>query len=138
MGFMMRKDSNKGAPFEAKSVQTKFALRGDKNGVGVPMVFMRGESGWQAKWLDLYSKGMPWGNRVERNRFSTALLAQTMIDRQYLTMGRLVDLYRKKAKKTYTVDKAPAREVTYIGLDRPEKLAGTFYTLDNLKSLIPA
>jgi stress response protein SCP2 len=138
MGFMMRKESNRGAPFEAKSVQTKFALRGDKNGVGVPMVFMKGENGWQAKWLDIYSKGMPWGNRVEQNRFSTALLAQTMIARQYLTMGRLTDLYRKKAKKTYSVDKAPARDVTYIGLDRPEKLTGTFYTLDNLKTLIPA
>lgn len=138
MGYMSRKTVNRGAPFEAKSVQTKFALRGEENGVGNPMVFMRSESGWRVKWLDIYSKGLPWGNRIEQNRFSTALVARAMIDRQYLTMNRLTDLYRKKAKKTYTVDKAPARDVTYIGLDRPEKLTGTFYTLDNLKSLIPA
>lgn len=138
MGFMTRKDSNKGAPFEAKSVQSKFALRGDKNGVGVPMVFIKTDEGWQAKWLDLYSKGMPWGNRVEQNRFSTALLARTMIQRKYLTMNRLIDVYRKKAKKTYKIDKVPKTDVTYIGLNRPEGLTGTFYTLDNLKSLIPA
>lgn len=137
MGFMTRKGANKGAPFEAKSVQTKFALRGEKNGVGIPMVFMKTDEGWAAKWLDLYSKGMPWGNRVEQNKFSTALLARTMIEKRYLTMKRLTDLYRKKAKKVYVLDKAP-KNATYIGMDRPEGIEGTAYTLDNLKSLIPA
>lgn len=139
MGYMLREAVNKGAPFEAKSVQTKFALRGDKNGVGVPMVFMRTDEGWKAKWLDLYSKGMPWGNRVEQNRFSTALLAKTIIGRDYLTMGRLLDLYRAKARRVHKVDsKHLPKQVTYIGIDRPDHIKGEIYGLDNLKSLIPA
>lgn len=131
-GFMSRSLSEKGKPFEAKTVQTRFALRGEKK-VAVPMVFVRGESGWSVKWLDLYLNGLPAGNSTETNRYSTQLLAKSLVTRQYLTVGRLMEAYQSKRPK-----KGGGK--VYAGLFAPEGLpAGTeVYTLDNLKALIPA
>ncbi len=138
-GFMTMAPAEKGKPFEPQAVEMKFDLRGD-NKVGVPLVFARTESGFEAKWLDLYAKGSFWGNRVETTKFSTALLAKSLVNRQYLTLDRLLQLYRDKAKKVVTLTGKPIKNLTYIGLERPEGLAADakVYTLDSLKSLIPA
>lgn len=139
-GFMSRDLAERGKPFEPATVQTRFDLRGDKN-VAMPLVFQRTESGWQAKWLDLYLKGRPSGNRVEATKFSTELLAKSLVNRRYLTVGRLLEIHREKAAKVLT--KVPTRAVknlTYIGLSQPEGLpeGTTVITLDSLKQLIPA
>lgn len=139
-GFMTMAPAEKGKPFEPQAVEMKFDLRGDKK-VGVPLVFGRTENGWEAKWLDLYAQGSFWGNRVETTKFSTALLAKSLVSRQYLTVNRLLDLYRDKAKKVVSAgSKLPKTGVTYVGLERPEGLpnGSAIYTLDNLKALIPA
>ncbi len=139
-GFMTLAPGEKGKPFEPKAVELKFDLRGDKK-VGVPLVFERSSDGWAAKWLDLYAQGSFWGNRVETNKFSTALLAKSLVTREYLSIDRVLDLYRKKAKSVIVAgDKLPKTSVTYVGLERPEGLpvGSAVYTLDNLKSLIPA
>ncbi len=138
-GFMTFAPAEKGKPFEPRAVELKFDLRGDKK-VGMPLVFERGTDGWSAKWLDLYAQGSFWGNRVETTKFSTALLAKSLVTRHYLSIDRLLDLYRKKATRVVAAGKLPKTAVTYVGLERPEGLAdgSTVYTLDNLKSLIPA
>lgn len=140
-GFMSRDLAEKGKPFEAATVQLRFDLCGDKK-VGVPMVFFRDTDGsFKAKWLDLYLNGQLYGNRVENNKYSAALLAKSLVNRRYLTMGRLLDIYRDKAKRTIKVGgKLPTKGATYIGLERPEGIPADaeVFTLDNLKALIPA
>ena len=136
-GFMSRDLADRGKPFEAKTVQTKFDLRGDKK-VACPLVFVR-EGGWHVKWLDLYLKGMMLGNRVEANKYSTQLLAKSLVTRQYLMAGKLLDLYREKATRVIKSGKIPVG-ATYVGLLQPAGLPEKteVYTLGNLKSLIPA
>jgi hypothetical protein len=100
-------------------------------------VFYRGEDGrWYAKWLHLYlrGRGNVWGGtRVEENRVTSRLLTQSVLERDYLRVGYLIGLLRRKASAG---DDVP---VTYIGAERPEDLPpdATVYTLANLASLIP-
>lgn len=139
-GYMGREVKENGKPFEAATVQTKFAMRGEGK-IASPFVFIRSKNGVVAKWMDLYYKGMPWGNRVETNKFSTALVAKSIVERNYLKCGDLLNLYAMKAKKVYKLgDKLPNKPVTYFGLRRPEGLDenSEVYTLSNLKEIIPA
>lgn len=138
-GFMSLDSAEKGKPFEPQAVELKFDLRGDKQ-VGVPLVFARTAAGFEAKWLDLYAKGAFWGNRVESTKFSTGLLAKSLVTRQYLTIDRLLDLYRDKAKKVVKATGKLPQGCTYVGLERSENVPASakVYTLDNLKELIPA
>jgi hypothetical protein len=143
-GFMTMARDQKGAPFEPRVVRSRSSLHGNGS-VAIPLVFYRGEDGrWYAKWLHLYLRGRPsgWGGtRVEENRVTSKLLTQSILDRDYLRVGYLVDLLRRKASATAipaagTGDDVP---VTYIGVEQPEDLPpeSTVYTLANLASLIP-
>jgi hypothetical protein len=139
----------KGSPFEPRVVRSRSSLYGSGR-VAIPLVFYRGEDGrWYAKWLHLYLRGHPsgWGGtRVEENRVTSRLLTQSVLERDYLRVGYLVGLLRRKASATAgavpantvagTGDDVP---VTYIGVERPEGLPpqSTVYTLANLASLIP-
>jgi len=150
-GYMLRGSAQRGAPFEAATVRMKSDLRGSGR-VALPLAFIRGEDGrWRAKWLHFYLRGLARMNVVQASRFSTSLLARTVIERDYLRVGYLAALLAKR-----TPDGQPPRRVasagdltaalrdapgpvTYIGLDRPEGLPGdaTVVTLANLASLIP-
>jgi hypothetical protein len=151
-GFMTMTREQKGAPFEPRVVRSRSSLHGNGS-VAIPLVFYRGEDGrWYAKWLHLYLRGHPsgWGGtRVEENRVTSRLLTQSVLERDYLRVGYLVDLLRRKASATAgavpantvagTGDDVP---VTYIGVEPPEERSilppeSTVYTLANLASLIP-
>jgi len=136
-GYMER-PADKGQPFEARTVKTKFAVRGE-GGAAIPMVFARGEQGWYGKWMDLYMKGRDLGNRVEANKYSTLGLMKAILEKEYLEVTELVELYADKAGKTTKVDKIPDKPVTFIGLRRPEGLhpESKVYTLEQFKELIP-
>jgi len=90
-------------------------------------------------------------NVVQASKFSTSLLARTVIERDYLRVGYLAALLA-----TRTPDGRPPRRVagpddlaaalrdapgpvTYIGLNQPDGLPGDarVCTLANLASLIP-
>ena len=152
-GFMTMAREQKGAPFEPRTVRSRSALHGSGD-VAMPLVFYRGEDGrWYAKWLHLYLRGREniWGGtRVEENRVTSKLLTQSVLERDYLRVGYLVELLRRKAVPADTVpaNTVPATAtagtgddvpVTYIGVEQPEDLPSqsTVYTLANLASLIP-
>lgn len=140
-GFMTRDRDQMGAPFEASTVQMRSEMRGAGR-VALPVVFIRGDDGtWTAKWLHLYQKGTSWGNRVEVNRLSTTLLARAIVEREYLTVGYLVDLLAAKAGgyAEYSPDVEFDGPVTFVGLRRPEGLpeGSGVITLDALTRLIP-
>jgi len=131
-GFMTRERSQWGLPFEARTVRMKSDLRGNKGKVALPIAFARtANGGWEAKWLGLFLNGSPSMNRVEANKLSTSLLAQTVFARQYLTIGYLAALWQRKAG---------LGEAMYVGIEAPEGLPeGTkVYSLANLTALIPA
>jgi hypothetical protein len=137
-GFMTLGEDQRGAPFEPRTVRAKSALAGDGR-TAMPLVFYRGEDGrWYAKWLHLYLRGRQaaWGGgvRVEENRLTSKLLTRSMMERDYLRVGYLTGLLRRKAAQA-----AGDGPVTYIGVERPEDLpeGATVYTLANLASLIP-
>jgi hypothetical protein len=155
-GFMTMGAQQKGAPFEPRTVRARSALHGDGR-VAMPLAFYRGEDGrWYAKWLHLYLRGTAsrWGGtRVEENRVTSRLLTRSILDRDYLRVGYLAGLLRRKAA-TATATAATAAAagaggtaagagddvpVTYIGVEQPEDLPpeSTVYTLANLASLIP-
>jgi hypothetical protein len=142
-GFMERTPAQRGKPFEAATVQTKSELRG-KGKIALPLVFVRGAKGeWSVKWLHLYLKGQKCGNRVEKNRLSTALLVRSVVEREYLTVSYLADLLARKAGSFAWYEGqtfAPNEPVTFIGLVAPEGLppGSTVITPANLASLIPA
>ncbi len=141
-GYMELPTGGKGQPFEARTVKTKFAVRGDGANV-TPMVFVRAEDGsWSGKWMDLYSKGSNrgYGNRVEDNKFSTLALMKSIVEKDYMGIDKLVELYADRAKKVIAADKVSDKPVTYIGLRRPEGLHpdSKVYTLEQFKDLIPA
>jgi hypothetical protein len=135
-GFMTMAREQKGSAFEPRTVRSRSALHGDGD-VAMPLAFYRGEDGrWYAKWLHLYlrGRGNAWGGtRVEENRVTSRLLTQSVLERDYLRVGYLIGLLRRKAS---TGDDVP---VTYIGVERPEDLPSdaTVYTLASLASLIP-
>ncbi|GIF71697.1 hypothetical protein Asi02nite_12150 [Asanoa siamensis] len=108
--------------------------------IALPVVFARGEHGWQAVWLHLYLRGTPSFNRVEEHAFNTASQVRALLERRYLTMAYLVDLWRTRAEVTVWDGQAPDGPVTFVGIETPEGLpAGSdAYPLNRLTELIPA
>jgi hypothetical protein len=138
-GYQIRQRGQRGAPFDARTVRSRSQLRG-KGRVALPVVFAKGERGWQAVWLHLYLRGFPAFNRVERNSFSTGDRVRALVERQYLTMSYLVDRWRTRTEVSIWDGQVPADPVTFIGIEAPEGLpdGSEVYTLDRLSELIPA
>lgn len=142
-GFMERTPEQKGKPFEPATVRVKSEVRG-KGKVALPLVFIRNDKGgWTAKWLHLYLNGYPSMNRIENNRVTTSLLAQSIVERQYLPIAYLLDLMRRKSKSFAWYGDGEMMEnqpVVYVGLEDPEGLpeGSTVVTLNKLQDLIPA
>jgi len=145
-GFMTRDGEQQGQPFEARTVRMKSALYGPSR-TAIPLVFTRGEDGaWWAKWLHLYLRGhgeAVWGgptNQVEGGRVTATLLARSVVEREYLRVGYLADLWRRKGCDVSATAGAGGEPVTFVGLERPENppAGSEVYTLDRLGDLIPA
>ncbi|MFF9623836.1 hypothetical protein [Streptomyces griseosporeus] len=141
-GFMLRDGSQKGRPFEPRTVRMKSELRGPGR-VALPLAFLRGPDGrWRAKWLHLCLKGAPASNRVEGNRVSVATLLRGIVEREQLTVRHLTSLMAADAADVTVWDgeTVPEGPVTYIGLQRPDGLhpASRIVTAENLRDLIPA
>jgi stress response protein SCP2 len=140
-GFMERPVGGRGLPFEARTVSTKFALKGSGK-VCIPMVFIRAGDGLiTGKWLDVYTRGLSWANRVEDHKFTTVGLAKAILDRAFTPLTQLVELYQRKAARVVPVAQlAGADPVTYIGLRRPEILHrdSKVITLESFRTLIPS
>lgn len=140
-GFMTRARSQKGKPFEPRTVRMRSAMRGSGR-VALPVAFHRGnDRTWTAKWLHLYARGTAWANRIETNRVTTALLARAILRRDYLTVSHVVDLLRTKAGTytRYAPGMALTEPVTFIGIERPDELPDGSHvlTLPRLNELIP-
>ncbi|PIZ56544.1 hypothetical protein COY23_03075 [bacterium (Candidatus Torokbacteria) CG_4_10_14_0_2_um_filter_35_8] len=140
-GFMERTPEQKGMPFEARTVRMKSEIRG-KGKVALPLVFAKNEDGsWTAKWLHLHLNGKPNCNRVEANRLSTSLLVHTIVCREYLDLGYLIELMRQKAGSfSWYKGQEISGPVVFIGLETPEGLpaGSTAIMLGNLQEIIPA
>ena len=145
-GFMTRDGEQAGQPFEARTVRMKSALYGESR-IAVPLVFTRGEDGaWYAKWLHFYLRGhgdAVWGgptNQVEGGRVTTSLLARSVMERDYLRVGYLADLWRRKGSLVTPEADLGGEPVTWIGIEQPEGLpeGSEVYALDRLGDLIPA
>ena len=138
-GYQTRDRAQQGAPFEPTTVRARSQMRG-RGRIALPMVFTRGEQGWQAVWLHLYLTGRPAFNQVERNTFTTADRVRALVERRYLTMGYLFDRWRTHTPVELWDGTAPAEPVTFVGIHAPENLpAGSeVYSLDRLAELIPA
>ncbi|MFJ6483712.1 TerD family protein [Streptomyces sp. NPDC091682] len=141
-GFMLRGAEQQGRPFEPRTVRMKSDLRGPGR-IALPLVFLRGSDGrWRAKWLHLYLTGSPSYNRVEDNRVRVATLMRAVADREQLTVRYLIELMTGSATTVTVWDgkTVPAGPVTYVGLERPEKLhpGSRIVTPENLRDLIPA
>ncbi len=137
-GYQTRTRAQRGAPFDARTVRARSHLRGPGR-VALPMVFARGERGWQAVWLHLYLPGTPMFNRVEEHTFTTADRVRALMERRYLTMSYLIDLWRGRAEVTAWDGRTPDEPVTFIGLEAPGDLpdGSEVFTLDRLNELIP-
>jgi len=138
-GYQTRDRDQAGAPFDARTVRARSQLRGPGR-VALPMVFARGEHGWQAVWLHLYLAGLPAFNRVEGNKFNTADRVRALLERRYLTVSYLVDRWRARGEVAMWDGSPPATPVTFIGIDAPDGLpdGSETFTLDRLGELIPA
>jgi hypothetical protein len=138
VGYQTRTREQRGAPFDARTVRARSQLRGQGR-VALPMVFAKGERGWQAVWLHLYLQGRPSFNRVEDNTFTTADRVRALTERRYLTMSYLVDRWRERAEVTMWNGRLPDEPITFIGIEAPEDLpdGSEAYTLDRLSELIP-
>ncbi|MEV0128603.1 hypothetical protein AB0H83_09055 [Dactylosporangium sp. NPDC050688] len=138
-GYQTRALDQRGAPFDARTVRARSDLRGPGR-IALPMVFANGGQGWQAVWLHLYLHGRASFNRVEDNTFTTADRVRALMERRYLTVAYLVDLWRSRAEVTTWDGRLPQEPVTFIGLEAPEGLpdGSEVYTLDRLRELIPA
>ncbi|MEU6410429.1 hypothetical protein [Microbispora sp. NPDC046933] len=131
-GYMTRDAAQEGRPFEPRTVRMKSDLRGSGR-IALPLVFLRGDDdAWRVKWLHLYLSGYPAFNQVEGNRVTASLLVRSIVERDYLRVGYLVDLLRAKSSE--------GGHVTYLGLETPADLPeGTrVYTPATLHELIPA
>ena len=137
-GYQTRGPDQHGAPFDARTVRARSQLRGPGR-VALPMVFARNDEGWQAVWLHLYLRGLPSFNRVEGNTFTTADRVRALLERRYLTLSYLVDLWRTRAEVMTWDGRLPEEPVTFIGLEAPEGLpdGSEAYTLDRFSELIP-
>jgi len=137
-GYQTRTRDQRGAPFDPRTVRARSQLRGQGR-VALPMVFARGERGWQVVWLHLYLSGRPSFNRVEENTFTTADRVRALVERRYLTMSYLIDRWRARAEVMTWDGRLPDRPVTFIGIEAPQGLpdGSEAYTLDRLSELIP-
>jgi hypothetical protein len=137
-GYQTRERDQRGAPFDARTVRARSQLRGQGR-VALPMVFAKGERGWQAVWLHLYLRGMPAFNRVEDNTFTVSDRVRALVERRYLTMSYLVDRWRTRTEVTTWDGQTPAEPVTFIGVEAPKDLpdGSEVYTLDRLSELVP-
>ncbi|MEV6694862.1 hypothetical protein AB0M35_25635 [Micromonospora sp. NPDC051196] len=137
-GYQTRSRDQRGAPFDARTVRARSDLRGPGR-IALPMVFAKGERGWQAMWLHLYLSGRPSFNRVEDNAYTTADRVRALTQRRYLTLSYLVDRWRTRAEVRTWDGRLPDGPVTFVGIEAPEDLpAGSeTYTLDRLAELIP-
>ncbi|TQS28449.1 hypothetical protein [Microbispora sp. KK1-11] len=134
-GYMTRDAAQEGRPFEPRTVRMKSDLRGSGR-IALPLVFLRGDDdAWRVKWLHLYLSGYPAFNQVEGNRVTASLLVRSIVERDYLRVGYLVDLLRAKSPASST-----GGHVTYIGLEAPADLpeGARVYTPATLHELIPA
>ncbi len=134
-GYMTRDAAQEGRPFEPRTVRMKSDLRGSGR-IALPLVFLRGDDdAWRVKWLHLYLSGHPAFNQVEGNRVTASLLVRSIVERDYLRVGYLVDLLRAKPSASLT-----GGHVTYIGLETPADLpdGARVYTPATLHELIPA
>ncbi|HVB22737.1 MAG TPA: hypothetical protein VNG51_12405 [Ktedonobacteraceae bacterium] len=131
-GYMEISEDQQGLPFEPRTVQMKSDVH-SKGRIALPIIFCKNDDGsWFAKWMHLFLKGSPRFNRVEGNHLTTAMLVRSIVERQYLTIGYLETLTKKKA--------ATATYPTYyVGIDAPKEapVKGTLITLNNLSDLIP-
>ncbi len=132
-GFMERPDGGRGLPFEPTTVKTKFNVRGE-GGVGYPLIFVKENGVWFAKWVDLYAAGRSYCNTVEQNKFSTMTIAKGVLDNKYLTMGTLLGFYQAKSKVNNKKGKTVVSVVSVEKTDSVDKIIG----INDLKSLIPA
>ena len=139
-GWMTRAALQSGAPFEARTVRSKSGMRGGGR-IALPVAFIRGEDGrWRAKWLHLYLKGHPAFNQVEGGRVSASMLTRAIVEREYLTVGWLLDLAAAHGAEVGRWDgTVPEKPVTFIGIEQPEGLpeGSRVITLQNLGDLIP-
>jgi hypothetical protein len=138
-GYQTRTRDQRGAPFDARTVRARSHMRGPGR-VALPMVFAKGQHGWQAVWLHLYLRGWPAFNRVEENTSTTAERVRALVERRYLTVSYLVDLWRARAEVANWNGRLPDQPVTFIGIEAPDNLpeGSQTYTLDRLNELIPA
>lgn len=138
-GYQTRELTQRGAPFDARTVRSRSQLRGHGR-VALPMVFAKGERGWQAVWLHLYLAGRPAFNRVEGTAFTVADRVRALVERRYLTMSYLVDRWSARTEVAAWDGQTPAEPVTFIGIEAPRNLpdGSAVYTLDRLSELIPA
>lgn len=130
-GYMTRDAVQEGMPFEPRTVRMKSDLRGSGQ-IALPFVFLRDDDGrWQVKWLHLYLQGYPRFNQVETNRLTTSLLVRSIVERDYLRVRHLVELWRAK--------ESSAEHVTYLGLDASAAPPGArVHTPATLHEIIPA
>jgi stress response protein SCP2 len=143
-GFMTMDRSQRGMPFEARAVRTKADMRG-RGRVAMPLVFERRHSGWWAKWVHLYLRGQITGGRADVEAPLSAMLAEAVIRRRYLTVGHLTslvaDLYEATSfEGTDLTELELDGPVTYIGLQAPEGLpeGSRVITAANLTEILPA
>jgi hypothetical protein len=138
-GYQTRTLEQRGAPFDPRTVRARSHMRGPGR-VALPMVFAKGEHGWQAVWLHLYLRGWPAFNRVEENTVTTAEQVRALLERRYLTVSYLVDLWRAQADVATWDGRLPDEPVTFIGIQAPDNLpeGSEAYTLERLNELIPA
>ncbi|MFI5842477.1 hypothetical protein ACIA8K_22495 [Catenuloplanes sp. NPDC051500] len=137
-GYQVRTGEQRGAPFDARTVRARSEMRGAGR-IALPMAFAKGADGWQAVWLHLYLRGTPLFNRVEGNAFTVADRVRAVVERRYLTVSYLIDLWRPHTEILTWDGSLPDEPVTFIGLHAPDGLpAGSeTYTLDRLSELIP-
>ncbi|MGM7643804.1 TerD family protein [Nocardia sp. JW2] len=88
-GYMLRDRDQDGSPFEPRTVRMKSDLRGP-NRVALPLVFVRGDTGWSVHWLHLFLRGWPSFNRVESNQVSTMQMVEGILGRDWVTVRDLV------------------------------------------------
>ena len=71
---------------------------------------------------------------------TTTMLARSVVEREYLRVGYLAELWRRKGCEVLDAVPDDGEPVTWIGLEQPGGLpAGSeMFTLDRLGDLIPA
>ena len=117
-GYQTRTQDQLGAPFDARTVRARSHLRGQGR-VALPMVFAKGEGGWQAVWLHLYLRGGRNSTGWRSNTFTTADRVRALMERRYLTVAYLVDRWRARAEVMTWDGRLPDEPVTFIGIRRP-------------------